>query len=229
MNTIWAIFRFVALLAALLFPQLASAGQLAPKAETRIKAIDIVVKTSLKATSLREAETRSAEAKFALEIASRSPIGARGGAGLGDATTSPWLADSRVGVVSHLERFREGGSWVMTRRQYDWFVKGKTKIGDPAGQYITTRAHMDDVFARAGGDLGAIEKSLGFDAGHFSSGGGLVRVDVKNPLLHNARMPSGLERGANYHFRWGGYTSGGAPEAVIGSFDVSDAVVQMLK
>ncbi len=81
MNTIWAIFRFVALLAALLFPQLASAGQLAPKAETRIKAIDIVVKTSLKATSLCEAETRSAEAKFALEIASRSPIGARGGVG----------------------------------------------------------------------------------------------------------------------------------------------------
>src|SRR5690606_41775544 len=80
MNTIWAIFRFVAVLAALLFPQLASAGVPAPTAETRVRAIVIVVETSLKATSLCAAETRSAEAKFAVEIASRSPIGARGGA-----------------------------------------------------------------------------------------------------------------------------------------------------
>ena len=84
MQTIWAIFRFVAVLAALLFPQLASAGQLAPKAETRVRAIDIVVETSLKATSLCAGETRSVEAEFAAEVASRCSIAPRGGANLSD-------------------------------------------------------------------------------------------------------------------------------------------------
>lgn len=81
LKTIWAVYRFVAVLATLLFAQLASAGQVVPQAETRVRAIDVVVETSLKATSLCEAETRSAEARFAVEIAPRSPIVPRGGAG----------------------------------------------------------------------------------------------------------------------------------------------------
>ena len=83
MRTIWAIFRFVAVLAALLFPHLATAGVPAPKAETRVKAIDVVVESGLKATSLCAGETRSAEAKFAAEVASRCSIGSRGGAASG--------------------------------------------------------------------------------------------------------------------------------------------------
>lgn len=42
----------------------------------------------------------------------------------------------------------------------------------------------------------------------------LVRVDVMNPLLHKARLPSGLNSGANSQFQWGGYTSGGMPELI---------------
>ena len=82
MKTIWAIFRIIALLAALLFPQLASAGQFVPKSENRVRAIDIVVETSLKATSLSAGETRSVEAEVAAEVASRCSIRARGGAGI---------------------------------------------------------------------------------------------------------------------------------------------------
>lgn len=148
--------------------------------------------------------------------------------GQGDVTTSPWLADKRIGVVSHLEQFRDGGSWVMTKDQWRWFVKGRSTIGDSSGQFITTRASMDRIIANSAGDLDTIGTALGFDSGHFAKGGGLVRIDVQNPLLHNIRMPSGLERGANSHFRWGGYTDHGSPEAVIDVFDVSDSVVNFL-
>ena len=44
-----------------------------------------------------------------------------------------------------------------------------------------------------------------------------VRIDVFNPLLHDTRLPSGFEGGANEMFRWGGYTKGGMPEAVNNS------------
>jgi hypothetical protein len=53
----------------------------APKAETRLRAIDVVVESGLKATSLCEAETRSGEAERAREVASRCSIVPRGGAG----------------------------------------------------------------------------------------------------------------------------------------------------
>ena len=79
MKTIWAIFRIVALLAALLFPQIASAAAPAPKAETRVWEIDVVLQTSLQATSLCVGETRSAESVFAAEVVSRCSIAARGG------------------------------------------------------------------------------------------------------------------------------------------------------
>lgn len=148
--------------------------------------------------------------------------------GLGDATTSPWLLDNRASVRTHIETFREGGAWILTKEQYEWFIKGKKSIGDPSGQFITSKAYIDKIFAQGGGDLRKIESLLGFSPGHFASGGGLVRVNVNNPLLHNARLPTGFERGANQWFRWGGQTSGGAPEVVIDSFSSSDASFQFI-
>jgi hypothetical protein len=135
--------------------------------------------------------------------------------GLGDATTSPWLLDLRIGVRMHIEKFRKGASYVLTRKQYELFIEGKKFVGDPSGQFITTKAAMDKIFKTAKGDISKIEKALGHEKGHFAKGGGLVRVDINNPLLHNVRFPSGLERGANPNFRWGGYTKGGSPEAII--------------
>lgn len=60
-----------------------------------------------------------------------------------------------------------------------------------------------------------MERSLGFDQDHFSKGRGLVRIDVRPENMGGFRMPNGLERGANAHYKPGGWTSGGAPEAVI--------------
>lgn len=73
---------------------------------------------------------------------------------------------------------------------------------------------MNEIAKKANGDLAVYEKELGFDEGHFATGGGMVRIDVKDPLSNNARMPSGNEIGANEHFVPGGYTDGGAPECV---------------
>ena len=87
---------------------------------------------------------------------------------------------------------------------------------------------MNRTFTAAKGDIGAIEKALGFRTGHSAKGGGLYRIDVNDPLLWNARLPSGLERGANPLFRWGGYTSGGAPEAVIDPAPMANTTITSL-
>jgi RHS repeat-associated protein len=179
----------------------------------------------LRTTSLRELPTAT---KDALTTAMRRFRARKFFKGLGNGKTSPWLLDTRAAVVEHLEEFRCGGSWFMTKKQYNMFVKGKSMVGDPAGQFIMTKAYADKVLAEAGGDIAKFEKMLGFPKGHFSSGGGLVRIDVHNPLLHNIRMASGLERGANELFLWGGYTSGGIPEAVIDALDLTDATILIL-
>jgi RHS repeat-associated protein len=147
------------------------------------------------------------------------------GHGLGDATTSPWLADPRVGVRSHLEEFRNGGSFVTSKSTYERYIKDADMIGyGDNSLYIARKDYMDKIFKEANGDISVLEKRLGFPDGHFSRGGGIVRIDVNNPLMHNARMPSGLEMGANEFFKSGGYTSGGVPEAVIDRIPNTDAV-----
>jgi hypothetical protein len=131
--------------------------------------------------------------------------------GLGDVRTSPWLADPRPAVRQHLELFREGGSYLVPKSAYERFVRGRSVIGRSDGQFITTRAAMDRLLAETGGDLAKINQRLGTNWTEP-----LYRIDVENPLLHNARFPSGLERGADpVLFRWGGYTSGGMPEVIV--------------
>ncbi|EQA43836.1 intein C-terminal splicing domain protein, partial [Leptospira broomii serovar Hurstbridge str. 5399] len=137
--------------------------------------------------------------------------------GLGDATTSPWLKDTRPGVAEHIGKFRDGGSFVMTESQYKAFYEANKsgKYGRPNGQFMTTRETIDQVTRGGQVDISTLNKKLGTD---FKPGDKLVRVDINNPLLHNARLPAGVGPGANSQFRWGGYTSGGAPEIVIDQF-----------
>ena len=121
-------------------------------------------------------------------------------------------------IDEHLDKFKDGGSFVMTQDQYDMFVDGKDYIGCPDNsQFMTTKENMDNIISESGGDIGAFEDRLGFDRGHFTEGGGMVRIDVNNPLDLNGRMPSGNEMGANDRFIPGGYTdgpNGGSPEIV---------------
>jgi RHS repeat-associated protein len=159
------------------------------------------------------------------QYCSQDPIGLAGGRALYsyprdslvllDPLGLSCVRDTRVGPSSHLEQFEGGASFVMTRDQYNRFVFGKPSVGRADGLFVTTKTNMDKIMRESGGDIGEIERRLGFDAGHFSSGGGLARGDIANPGAHNARMPSGLESGANPHFKYGGYTDGGAPEAVV--------------
>lgn len=130
---------------------------------------------------------------------------------------------SKEQINAHLDQFKEGGSFVMTRDQYETFVEGREKIGLPDNsQYMTSKEYMDSIDKKANGDIAVYEKELGFDQGHFENGGGMVRVDVNEPLEHNARMPSGNEMGANDHFVPGGYTDGGAPECVTNQIPNND-------
>lgn len=78
------------------------------------------------------------------------------------------------------------------------------------------------MLAKANGDLLAVKKSLGIPADQWNEP--LVRVDVFNPLQHNARFPSGFEEGANPLFKWGGYTKGEMPETAVDPIYVKDFV-----
>ncbi|MEM1243284.1 MAG: hypothetical protein AAGG80_00520 [Pseudomonadota bacterium] len=133
--------------------------------------------------------------------------------GLGDEITSPWLADKRVGVRVHLEEFRSGASFLVPKRAYIRHIRGKDLIGDPEGQFVIPKTTMDKLLTKAGRDLKFVRSKLGIPKGRWK--GRIRRVDIHNPLLHNLRLPSGLERGSNSMFRWGGYTKNGLPEATI--------------
>lgn len=102
---------------------------------------------------------------------------------------------------------------MIPKSAYESYVKGQRVIGDPQGQFVTTIDAMDRLLAEAGGDLARVKKRLAIPDEFWNEP--LVRVDIENPLLYGARLPSGLERGANDAFRWGGYTQGGLPEVVI--------------
>ena len=119
-------------------------------------------------------------------------------------------------IAKHLQRFEDGGSFVMTRDQYNQFVRGKDFIGCPDNtQFIAPKEYMDKIALKANGDISVFEKMLGFDPEHFSKGHGLVRIDIKDPYSLNLRIPTGNEMGANSHWIPGGYTDGGTAEAIV--------------
>jgi hypothetical protein len=73
---------------------------------------------------------------------------------------------------------------------------------------------MDKLIEQAGGNREFLKEKLGIPKDKWNEP--LIRIDVHNPLMHNARFPSGFEKGASPAlFRWGGYTKGGLPETVI--------------
>ena len=133
--------------------------------------------------------------------------------GLGDSKTSPWLADKRVGIRIHLEEFREGGSFLVPKSVFEKRIVGASKIGRSEGLFITSKSAMDKLLKHAKGSREYVKTKLGIPKEYWNEP--LVRIDIKNPLLYNARFPSGFEAGANILFKWGGYTSGGLPEIII--------------
>jgi hypothetical protein len=147
--------------------------------------------------------------------------------GLGDHKTSPWLDDPRVGVRVQVQGFRDGASFLAPKRSLEKRIARGGAIGRPDGLFVTTRSAMDKLVRDSGGDLRVIKKTIGIPEGEWNEP--LVRVDVFNPLLHNARFPAGIESGANELFRWGGYTKGGMPEVIIDPVSPSDVFIRDLK
>lgn len=83
------------------------------------------------------------------------------------------------------------------------------------GLFAVPRDVMDSILAEAGGHLAVVKQRLGIPASAWPGSRRMMRIDVDNPLLYATRLPTGLEKGANELFRWGGYTSGGTREAVL--------------
>ena len=119
-------------------------------------------------------------------------------------------------IETHLTQFNDGASIVMTKEQYINYVKGNSTIGIPTDktQFVLPKSYCDDIARNAEGNINYYEEMLGFDKGHFSDGGGLIRIDIKNLEGLNLRIPSGNEAGANSHWIPGGKTDGGVPEAI---------------
>ena len=130
-------------------------------------------------------------------------------------------------IDKHLVQFKDGASIIMTNEQYVYYVQGNAFIGIPSDgtQFVMPKNYCDDIAGKAGSDISYYEKALGFDSGHFSNGGGLVRIDIENLNDLNLRLPSGNEAGANSHWIPGGQTEGGIPEAITNLIpNVSDNI-----
>lgn len=122
---------------------------------------------------------------------------------------------SRDAIETHLANFDRGGSYLVPKEALDRY--GRDLLGRPDNtQFIMTKAEMDQVLARANGDVSVIETQLGIPSGAWQ-GKDLVRIDVPAPRDLNLRMPSGNEAGANPLWIPGGKLPTGQLEAVVNS------------
>ena len=131
---------------------------------------------------------------------------------------NPQMLLSQPEIDAHLAHFDYGGSYLVTEKTYKQYIRNSIRnpiLGRPGELFITTNEEMNNIFLKSKGEYTKIEESLGFDSGTFSSGGGLVRIDIENPFNYDIRMPSGNEYGANPHFEFGGKTDGGKLETVV--------------
>ena len=98
---------------------------------------------------------------------------------------------------------------------YNKFVKNSETIGRADGCFVMPKYICDDIEKKYDGDISIFETSLSFNAGYFTSQGGMVRLDIFDIDDLNLRLPSGNETAANAYWLPGGFTMGGIPEAVV--------------
>jgi hypothetical protein len=115
-------------------------------------------------------------------------------------------------ITSHLAKFDDGASYLVPKSALDNY--GRALIGRPDGQFVMSKLDMDNLLAKANGNLTVIETELGIPAGLWKDKD-LVRIDIPNPKQLNARIPSGNEGGANELWLPGGKSPKGYSEAVI--------------
>ena len=116
-------------------------------------------------------------------------------------------------IAEHLGHFDEGASYLVPKSALDRY--GRDTLGWPDNsQFVMPAREMDQLLAKAGGDVAAVEKALGIPPGQWADQA-LARIDVPKPKDLNLRMPSGNEMGANQHWLPGGHLPTGYREAVI--------------
>ncbi len=115
-------------------------------------------------------------------------------------------------ILTHLQKFDQGGSYIVPTEYLDEY--GRVLIGRPDGQFLSPKSEIDELLAKANGDISVIEQALAIPQGLWH-GKQLSRIDVPNTFAHNRRIPNGKEEGANDKWLPGGVLPTGYSEAVI--------------
>jgi len=121
---------------------------------------------------------------------------------------------TQVSIDAYLARFNDGA--------VRFFKPHSSGTIGPSNAFVFPKSYLDELYAATGGDMRAIERKLGMPQGHLD---GVQAAVIESP---DVRMPTGNEIGAfQGHWTPGGYTSNGAPEAVIhGQLLASDVAVK---
>ena len=113
--------------------------------------------------------------------------------------------------------FQNGGSYLLSEENYDFYIAGKENIGRPDGQFITPSTSMDEMLEQHPNDPRAWEEQLGLKEGSLGDNN-IYRVDINDPSAYNIREPEADMSGSNEFFTGTGKTIGGMDEAVIDPF-----------
>ncbi len=132
-------------------------------------------------------------------------------------------------IDEHLALFQEEGvSCLAFSNAFDDYGQ----IGRNDGQFVLTKADMDALMARTGGDIEKIQIELGIPDDIWldkvtdpTRNLKLIRVDVTDPSAIDLRMATGREAGANALWVPGGKTLGGVNEAVVNPIKPDIALV----
>ncbi len=83
------------------------------------------------------------------------------------------------------------------------------------------------IHSTANGDASILEKKLGLEAGALK--GEISVIEIPFDFKYSPKLPSGFETSADPNlFRFGGITSGGAPELVFKELPVSEVIIRKL-
>jgi len=93
---------------------------------------------------------------------------------------------------------------------YDKFVKSTGKVGRADGQWVTELKDVANI-----SDRQSLAKKLGLPAQTFPEGEAVIMAKYTEPKAHPQAVPTSTTQGANADFVPGGFTKGGAKEALL--------------
>ncbi|TRW86178.1 hypothetical protein FK535_06790 [Mycolicibacterium sp. 018/SC-01/001] len=113
-------------------------------------------------------------------------------------------------IDHHMAKFDDGATRLMPEDNYN-----KYGLAQRDGtSFVMATKEVEELLASTHGDPRALEQALGMPEG-FLEKHRILRIDIPEPLNHDARIPSGNEAGANDQWIPGGLLPDGLAEAVI--------------